>query len=144
MTLAEVEDGEVLTEKGIYERASGQFGGIESYAGFGDCDHLINVFGYEDAMTPLKGYYEESCFEKILTVAGYAYQCKMGRVGFCRHAFSSSLPDKTCQAIERESVYALDMDVVWFDFDLPSIEVEDCLEKLTPRLYQVFNNGESP
>jgi len=95
-------------------------------------------------MTPLKGYYEEPRFEKILAVADYAYQRKTGKVGFYRHAFNSSLPVRTSQAIEREIVYAPDMDVAWFDIDLPPIEIEECLQKLTPRLYQAFNSREVP
>ncbi len=49
-------------------------------------------------MTPLKGYYEEPRFEKILAAADHAYQRKTGNVGFYRHAFNSSLPVKTSQA----------------------------------------------
>ncbi len=95
-------------------------------------------------MTQLKGYYEEPRFEKIMAVAGYAYRRKTGNVGFYRYAFNSSLPVKTCQAIEREIVYAPDMDVVWFDFNLPPIEIEDRPQKLTPKLYQAFHSGEAP
>jgi len=95
-------------------------------------------------MTPLKGYYEEPRFEEILAVADYAYQRKTGDVGFYRHAFHSSLPVKTCQAIEREIVYAPDMDAAWFDFNLLPIEIEEHLQKLTPRLYQMFHSGEAP
>jgi len=49
-TIVEVEDGEELTEEEIYERASGEFGGFENYAGFGDCNHLIGVSGDEDTI----------------------------------------------------------------------------------------------
>ncbi len=49
-TIVEVEDGEGLTDKEICERACEQFGGIENYAGFGDCDHLIGVSGDEDTI----------------------------------------------------------------------------------------------
>ncbi len=49
-TIIEVEDGEELTEEEIRDRASGEFGGIENYAGFGDCDHLIGVSGDEDTI----------------------------------------------------------------------------------------------
>jgi len=49
-TIVEVEDDEELTEEEICERANGEFGGIENYAGFGNCDHLISVSGDEDAI----------------------------------------------------------------------------------------------
>jgi len=92
----------------------------------------------------LKSYYEEPRFEKIRAVADYTYQRKTGEVGFYRHAFNSSLPVKTCQAIEREIVYAPDMDAAWFNGDLPSIESEERRQKLTPKLYQEFNSKEAP
>ncbi len=95
-------------------------------------------------MTPLKGYYEEPRFEKILVVADYAFQRKTGNVGFYRYVFNSSLLVMTCQAIEREIVYAPDMDVAWFDIDLPPIEIEERLRKLTPKLYQAFHSEETP
>jgi len=95
-------------------------------------------------MMPLKGYYEEPCFEEILAVANYAYQRKTGNVGFYRYAFNSTLPVRTCQAIEREIAYAPDIDVVWFDCDLPPIEIEERLQKLTPKLYQAFHSGKTP
>jgi len=95
-------------------------------------------------MTPLKGYYEEPRFEKVLAVANYAYQRKTGNVGFYRYAFNSALPVRTCQAIEREIVYAPDMDAAWFDFNLSPTEIEDRLQKLMPRLYQAFNSKEAP
>ncbi len=50
----------------------------------------------------------------------------------------------TCQAIEREIVYAPDMDVAWFDIDLPPIEIEQRLRKLMPRLYQAFHSEVTP
>jgi len=49
-TIVEAEDGEELTEEEICERACGQFGGIENYAGFGDCDHMTGVSGDEDTI----------------------------------------------------------------------------------------------
>ncbi len=49
-TIIEVEDGEELIEEEICERANREFGGIEIYAGFGDCDHLIGVSGDEDTI----------------------------------------------------------------------------------------------
>ncbi len=52
-TIVEVEDGEELTEEEICDRAYGEFGGIENYAGFGDCDHLIGVSGDEDTIEAL-------------------------------------------------------------------------------------------
>ena len=94
-------------------------------------------------MTPLKGCYEEPRFEKILAAADYAYQRRTGNVGFYRHAFNSSLLVKTCQAIEREIVYAPDMDVVWFDFNLLSIQIEERLQKLTPRLFPARQGGQN-
>jgi len=36
------------------------------------------------------------------------------------------------------------MDTAWFDFDLPLFEIEKRLQKLTPKLYQVFHSGEAP
>jgi len=95
-------------------------------------------------ITPLKGYYEEPLFEKILAVADYAYQRKTGEVGFYRYAFNSSLPVKTSQAIEREIVYAPDVDTAWFSADLSPVEVRERLQKLTPRLYQAFHIGKAP
>jgi len=49
-TIIEIEDGEELTEEEICARANGEFGGIENYAGFGDCDHMIGVSGDEDTI----------------------------------------------------------------------------------------------
>lgn len=49
-TVIEVEDGEELSEFQIYERALNEFDGIENYAGFGDCDHLIGVSGEDDTI----------------------------------------------------------------------------------------------
>ncbi len=49
-TIVEIENGEELTEEKICERANGEFGGIENYAGFGDCDHMIGVSGDEDTI----------------------------------------------------------------------------------------------
>lgn len=49
-TIVEVEDGKELAEEEICERAYGQFGGIENYAGFGDCDHMIGVSSGEDTI----------------------------------------------------------------------------------------------
>jgi len=95
-------------------------------------------------MTPLKGYYEEPCFEEVLAVADYAYQRKTGKVGFYRHAFNSILPVRTAQAIGCGIVYASDMDVAWCGIDLPPIETEERLENLTPRLYQVFHIEKEP
>ncbi len=92
-------------------------------------------------MTPLKGYYEEPRFEKFLAVADYAYQHKTGNVGFYRHAFNFFLPVKTSQAIEREIIYAPDIDVAWFD---PPSEIKERLQKLTPKLYQAFHSEETP
>jgi len=73
-------------------------------------------------MTPLKSYYEEPRFEEILAVADYAYRGKTGKVGFYCHVFNSSLPVKTCLAIDREIAYASDMDVAYLDFDYLPIE----------------------
>ncbi len=47
----------------------------------------------------------------------------------------------TSQAIERESIYAPDMDVAWFD---PPSEIKERLQKLTPKLYQAFHSEEAP
>lgn len=41
--IVEVEDGVELSEEEIYAKAEEEFAGIESFAGFGDCDHLIGV-----------------------------------------------------------------------------------------------------
>ncbi len=49
-TIVEVEDGEELTVEVICARANGEFGGIENFAGFGDCDHMIGVSGDEDTI----------------------------------------------------------------------------------------------
>ncbi len=49
--IIEVEDGEELTEEEICDRADGEFGGIENYAGFGD--HLIGVSGGDDTIEAL-------------------------------------------------------------------------------------------
>lgn len=49
-TIVEVEDGEELTEEEIYARAYDTFEGVENYAGFGDCDHMIGVSGDEDTI----------------------------------------------------------------------------------------------
>ncbi len=92
-------------------------------------------------MTPLKGYYEEPRFEEILAVADYAFQRKTGNVGFYRYVFNSSLTVMTGQAIEREIVYAPDIDVAWFD---PPSEIKERLQKLTPKLYQAFHSEEAP
>ncbi len=95
-------------------------------------------------MTPLKGYHEEPRFEKILAAADYAYQRRTGEVGFYRYAFNSSLPEKTSQAIEREIVYAPDIDTAWFSADISPVEVRERLEKLTPKLYQAFHSEKAP
>ncbi len=47
-TIIEVEDGEELTEEEVCARAYETFEGVENYAGFGDCDHMIGVSGDED------------------------------------------------------------------------------------------------
>ncbi len=88
-----------------------------------------------------KGYYEEPHFEEILVVANYAYQHKTGYIDFYHYAFNSSLHVKTRQAIEREIIYAPDMDVAWFD---PPSEIKERLQKLTPRLYQAFHSEKAP
>ncbi len=93
--------------------------------------------GYRD----YRGYYEEPRFEEILVVADYTFQHKTGNVGFYRYVFKSSLPVKTSQAIEREIIYAPDMDVAWLD---PPSEIKEHLQKLTPRLYQAFHSEETP
>ncbi len=93
--------------------------------------------GYRD----YRGYYEEPRFEEILVVADYTFQRKTGNVGFYRYVFKSSLPVKTSQAIEREIIYAPDMDVAWLD---PPSEIKEHLQKLTPRLYQAFHSKETP
>ncbi len=49
-TIIEVEDGEELTEEEICVRANGEFGGIENFVGFFDCDHMIGVSGDEDTI----------------------------------------------------------------------------------------------
>jgi len=46
-TIVEIEDGEELTEEEICARAYDVFEGVGSYAGFGDCNHLIGVSGNE-------------------------------------------------------------------------------------------------
>ncbi len=63
-TIVEVEDGEELTEEEICERASGEFSGIENYAGFGDCGHLIGVSGDEDTIEAIGEVQFTECEEE--------------------------------------------------------------------------------
>jgi len=67
-----------------------------------------------------------------------------GEVGFYRCALNSPLPVKTSQAIEREIVYAPDINAAWFSVNLPPAEIRERLGKLTPKLYQAFHSGEAP
>lgn len=55
---------EADSEEEAYEKAEFEFGGIDNYAGFGDCDHLIGVAGIDDTIAS-DGYVQwDDCEEE--------------------------------------------------------------------------------
>jgi len=108
----------------------------------------VQAFGREvcsSFYTPLKGYGEAARFQKILSVASYAYESHTGDGDdFYDKIDAASLPDREKSDIAAEINYAPDIDAKWFDWDAAPGEIENAKRRLVPNLYSMFNQPPPP
>jgi hypothetical protein len=102
----------------------------------------VKMFGREvvssEYMTPLKGYREESRFEKMLSVAAHAYESKPGSGDFYDDIGSYSLSGREKADIAGEIKYAADIGARWVGGDISREEQWEMYRQSFPRLYGVF------
>lgn len=109
----------------------------------------VRAFGREvlklDYYMPLKGYSTAAKFEKILSVANYAYENITGsHEDFYDKIEGFPLPDEEKADIAADVKYAPDIDEKWFDWNVPDADIENRLRQAHPNLYRLFNKTDTP